>query len=240
MPFPVGAAILGGSMLGSALLNRRSGGSGGGSSPRIRRVPTMTHRQERLQRRLQDVFQDQYRKGVANRAVFQAGKNNLLSLLNGSDRSYEDFTRPALREFQDRILPMLRERLVGGDERYTSSFQNAALEAANKLEEGLNAQRSGLRVSSIGPALQYALAPTDQALQLLQYSFLPKYATGVMPAQPARPSAFAQFASPILSGIGGGLGMGLGAGAAGFGSSLFSRGGISPASSSLGGVNFLG
>lgn len=239
MPFPIGAAILGGSMLGSALLNRRSGGSEGGASPRIRRVPTMTHRQERLQRRLQDVFKDQYRKGVANRAVFQAGKNNLLSLLNGSDRSYEDFTRPALREFQERILPMLRERLVGGDERYTSAFQNAAFDAANKLEENLNAQKSGLRFSAIGPALQYAVAPSDQALQLLQYSFLPRHATGVIPPQPARPSAFAQFASPILSGIGGGLGMGLGAGAANFGSGLFRSGGVPSASSSLGGVNFL-
>lgn len=69
-------------------------------------------------------------------------------LLDPSGQAQQDFAAPAMRQFQEDILPMLAEQFAGmgsGGALSGSGFRNAATREASSLSERLAAMRAGLQ-----------------------------------------------------------------------------------------------
>ena len=128
--------------------------------------------------------------------------NQLLGVLGGSQQptgllgqllNTEGFEKPAMRQFQEEIVPGLAERFSGAGAQKSSAFQQALGASAADLEERLASLRQGQLSSVFQSILGQALTP-----QFNQYF------------QPSGPSAFSQGLGALLSGAGQGIGQSLG------------------------------
>lgn len=112
-------------------------------------------------------------------------------LLSQSPEAQEAFERPALRQFQEDIIPGIAERFIG---RYgpgstqSSGFQHAVTGQASRLAENLAAQRANRGLQGV------------QQLQSLLGGGLTQRSDQFI--RPARPGALAQLL-PIFGQLGG-------------------------------------
>ena len=137
-----------------------------GKPERLQQVPRFTEPQ-------QDIFsQLQQRGGEALPAAF----DQLISILTQDPQAAKQFEAPALRQFEEQILPTIAERFTGalgeGSQR-SSAFGQQLGQAGAGLAERLQAQR-GARG---GQALQ-------QFMQLLGIGLTPQHDTLLRPRQP--------------------------------------------------------
>lgn len=128
--------------------------------------------------------------------------NQLLAILSGKEQpsgllgqmlNTDAFEKPAMRQFQEEIIPGLAERFSGAGAQKSSAFQQALGASAADLEERLAALRQSQMSNVFQSLLGSALTP-----QFNQYY------------QPSGPSALSQGLGSLLSGAGQGLGQSLG------------------------------
>ena len=81
----------------------------------------------------------------------QAGMaQDLLSKLAlGDESAYSKMEAPALRAFQEKIIPQLSEQFGSGGMLRSSAFANAAAGAGTDLAERLGAQRAGIQQNAL-------------------------------------------------------------------------------------------
>jgi hypothetical protein len=93
--------------------------------------------------------------------LFQQGGNFLQQLLSGSPEAFKSFEAPAMRQFNEQIIPGIAERFsgLGAGSQSSSAFQQALGQAGAGLSEQLQALRSGLQFGAIPQALGYAQQP---------------------------------------------------------------------------------
>lgn len=132
--------------------------------------------------------------------LFQSGQNYLQNILSGSPESSQAFEAPAMRQFQEQILPMIAERFsgLGAGAQGSSAFQKVLGQAGAGLSENLARLRGELQQGAVQPALQYAQQPYENASRLLGMN-----TQALIPKQQS-------WWQNALSGLSGGVGQGLG------------------------------
>jgi hypothetical protein len=153
----------------------------------------MSKPQEGLQNQLLQMLQGQLGQGGS----FGQAQNYLQNLLSGSPESMQAFQAPAMRQFNEQIVPGLAERFsgLGAGAQSSSAFQQALGQAGAGLAENLQALRSGLQ----GGAAQSLLGLPSQFLGAAfqsPFAYMQKQGGGTL--------------SNILGGFGRGVAPGLG------------------------------
>lgn len=98
---------------------------------------------------------------IGQNPLFQQGSNFLQQLLSGSPESSAAFEAPAMRQFNEQIVPGIAERFsgLGAGAQSSSAFQQALGSAGAGLSENLQALRSGLQMGGLGHALNFSQQP---------------------------------------------------------------------------------
>lgn len=133
-----------------------------------------------------------------SQGLFSQGSNYLQNLLSGSPESTQAFEAPAMRQFNQQIIPGIAERFAGQGGLSSSGFQNALGSAGADLSERLAALRGGLQNQAAGQALGYAQQPQSNLQNLLGMN-----TQGIAPEQMS-------FLQQLLVALSGGAGQGLG------------------------------
>lgn len=119
-----------------------------GEKAKLQQVPTMDPMQKNLMSQMQGPLQ---------------GMNTFLSeLMSGSPEAMKRFTDPAMRQFNEQIIPGLAEQFAGSGEMSSGSFKQALGSAGASLAERLQAMRSGMQMQAMGP-LSNMMGSTMQA-----------------------------------------------------------------------------
>jgi hypothetical protein len=125
------------------------------------------------------------------------GLQNLRNILGGDEGTFEAFSAPARRQFEQRTLPTIAERFTGslgeGAQR-SSAFGQALGQAGKELEEDIFSQRLGLQQGALG-----------QLLSLLGPALSPRQFEFTVPRRPG-------FLENLLGSAAQGIGLGLGGG----------------------------
>jgi hypothetical protein len=117
-----------------------------GKEPSMQQLPTMDPQQMQLLSQL---------LGGLGQPLGQ-GLQNLSQMLSGEPGALEAFQAPAMRQFQEEIVPGLAERFsgMGAGAQRSSAFQQALGSAGASLAERLSAQRAGLQQGAMGQLSQ--------------------------------------------------------------------------------------
>lgn len=168
-----------------------------GKGEEMRQIPRFTSQQEQVLNQLLGGVQQQ----IPQQLQF------LQSILGQSPEAMGRFEAPALRQFEEEILPSIAERFTGqfgeGSQR-SSAFGQVLGQAGAGLAENLQAQRSGLSfdaLRNLQSLLGTGLTPQfEQAYSPPQKGFLSSLATG------AGGVAGTALAGPLGGFLGSGLG----------------------------------
>lgn len=98
--------------------------------------------------------------------LYQSGQSYLNRLLGNNPEATRAFEEPALRQYQQQILPSIAERFTGAGAQGSSAFQQTLAQSGKDLALDLQALRSGLQFQALPQAFQYASAPSELGLQL--------------------------------------------------------------------------
>lgn len=102
--------------------------------------------------------------------------SQLGGLAQGNQQAFEQFEAPAMRQFQQQILPGIANRYVGSGIGGSSGMQNAFAGAGKEFAEDLHSQRLALQLNSMArlmglgdlllqtPTSQFGLAQKPQGL----------------------------------------------------------------------------
>ena len=134
--------------------------------------------------------------------TFQKGSNFIQELLSGSPESTAAFEAPAMRQFNEQIIPQLTSLFGGAGAGSSSAFQQALGQAGAGLAEQLQSLRSGLQLHALPTALGFAQQPISNYQGQAQLG-LGTQTKGYAPKQ-------LSFWKQLLAGLGGGVGQGLG------------------------------
>jgi len=172
------------------------GGILGGKKERVMETPRYTPQQEAVLNQLLSGGQQQLPQGF----------EFLSNILSQSPEAMSAFERPALRQFEEQILPTIAERFTGGfgtGSNKSSAFGQQLGAAGAGLAENLQAQRAGLGFKGL-----------DQLLRILSGGLGERTERTFRPGSPG-------FLEGILGGTSQAIGQGLGqAGSAGIASLL--------------------
>jgi hypothetical protein len=137
--------------------------------------------------------------------LFQQGSSYLQALLSGSPEATAAFEAPAMRQFQEQIIPALAERFagLGAGAQSSSAFKLALGAAGAGLAENLAGLRGQLQLSALPQALGFAQQPISN-LQGFSQLGLGTSTKAFAPRQ-------LPFWQQLLLGLGGGLGQAGGA-----------------------------
>lgn len=177
------------------------------ASPKLKQFETLNSRQK-------DVLRDLLKHlnislpSVEEEPLYQQGQQYLSGILSQSPEAMQQFEAPAMRQFNEEIVPGIAERFSGMGARNSSAFQQAMGQAGTGLAERLAAMRANLGMQATQQGLGYALTPFQQALQQQQLT-LGRTGLGLGTA-PFGYQAF-QGTPGFGSSIAGGLGQGAGA-----------------------------
>ena len=92
---------------------------------------------------------------------------NMNQMLSGSPEAFQAFERPAMRQFQEQILPMISEGFGGIGAGSSSGAQQTFARAGERLSEGLAAQRGTMQqniIQQLLAALGIGMNPTNETL----------------------------------------------------------------------------
>lgn len=142
------------------------------------RAPTLSEPQQQLMNRLL--------QGLGG--PLGSGLNYLQNILGGGDEAFQSFQRPAMRQFEEEIVPGIAERFAGRGGLSSSGFQQSLGQAGQRLSENLAGQRSQLQSQALG-----------QLMQLLGLGQQPQFENIYQPRGPG-------FGTSFASGLGQGLG----------------------------------
>ena len=104
-------------------------------------------------------------------------------LLSGSPEAMEAYQAPAMRQFNEQIMPSIAERFssMSASGQRSGAFNRAAAGAGASLAENLQAQRAGLQQNALQQALGLYQAPLGvQAFQPMMRQAQPGLLQGLM------------------------------------------------------------
>ncbi len=150
-----------------------------GTKEKTSQVPRFTEQQQQA---LESIL------GQVQPAI-QPAVQQLMSILGQDEQSLQSFQQPAMRQFEEDIIPSIAERFTGalgtGAQR-SSAFGQQLGKAGESLAEKLAAQRAGLSQQAIGQLqslLGMGMTPQfENIFQPKQSGFLQSLLTGVAPA----------------------------------------------------------
>lgn len=102
---------------------------------------------------------------ITENPLYQQGQGYLSSIMNQSPEAMQQFEAPAMRQFNEEIVPGIAERFSGMGARNSSAFQQTMGQAGAGLAERLAAMRANLGMSAAQQGLGYAQTPFQNALQ---------------------------------------------------------------------------
>lgn len=154
-----------------------------GTPGKIQPLPSMTGEQQQLLAQLLG--------GLGG--PLGAGLGNLQTLLGGGQGAFEAFEKPALRQFQEEIVPQIAERFssLGAGAQGSSAFGQQLGSAAAGLTERLAAQRAGLQSQALQQLSQ--LLGLGIGTQPFQYATIPGQEGGLSKLFGGVGSALGQF-----------------------------------------------
>lgn len=161
-----------------------------GTPGRIEALPSMTGEQSQLLAQLLG--------GLGG--PLQSGLGNIQDLLTGGPGAFEAFEAPAMRQFEEQIVPRIAERFAGGlgggglGGQQSSAFAQTLGQAGAGLTERLAGQRAGLQSQALGQLS--SLLGLGMGAQPFQYQQIPGQEGGL---------------SKLFGGLGTGLGLAGGA-----------------------------
>ena len=164
-----------------------------GTPGKMRQVSTLRPEQEGLYNQLQQAGQ-----GAGAGGSFGTSADYYRNLLSDDSQDYNDFAAPAMRQYNQDIVPGISEQFAGmGSGGLSSSgFRNAQVQGATDLSERLGAIRAQLRQSGA------------QGLQNIGQAGLQNFSQ--MYQQPGTPGFLDYASSALGNGIAQGVGTGVG------------------------------
>ena len=129
------------------------------------KIPTMTKGQSGFLQQLLGQLSNQS-TNIGQNPLFQQGSNFIQQLLSGSPESMKSFEAPAMRQFNEQIIPELAERFsgMGAGAQSSSAFQQMLGQAGAGLSERLQSLRSGLQLGALPQALGFSQQPISNLL----------------------------------------------------------------------------
>jgi hypothetical protein len=110
-----------------------------GKSPKIKQFQNLSPFQQK--------FQNQLLSGVSG--LTPSMFDLLEQLLSQDEEATSDYEAPALRQFQEQIIPSILERFAGAGALSSSGLNQSLAKAGESLSEKLAAQRSGLQQNAL-------------------------------------------------------------------------------------------
>lgn len=105
-------------------------------------------------------------QGYYQSPLYQAGSDYLQNALSNDPQAYAAYEAPHLRQFQQQVGG-IAERFGGLGATSSSGFQQALAGATTDLQERLAALRAGIQERALPQALQYAGAPLEHGMSLI-------------------------------------------------------------------------
>ncbi len=104
---------------------------------------------------------------------FQQAIQQLMQMAQGSPESFEAFEAPAIRQFEEQIIPGLQERITaqGGGGGRSGAQARLLGGAGEKFAEGLASQRAGLQQNAIQQLLSTYLQGGNLGLGTQAFGF---------------------------------------------------------------------
>ena len=138
-----------------------------GRGEQQQQLPTLNPQQQQL---LQQMLSGQ--GGLGQSPLFGQASSLLQGILSGQDQGAAALEAPAMRQFQEQIIPGIAERFsgLGAGAQSSSAFQQALGGAGAGLAERLAAMQSERQTGALGQALPFAQAPFQQQMGLLGVS----------------------------------------------------------------------
>lgn len=229
-----------GASVGSSLLPKLFGKKSStwrGEKTKIHKLSTLTSSQRDL---LRDIIKHPNRSLQTSQynPLYQKGSKYLGHLLSGNPKLLQAFMAPAMRQFQQQIVPGLAERFSGLDARSSSAFNQAMGQAGAGLAENLAALRANLGMGAANQALQYSQVPFSQNLAARQLALhTPAFGYQVTGGTPGISSGLGNV---LGQAAGQGLSSFLGEGGGGGGAGGSPAGGAEAAGAAGGGMGLFG
>jgi hypothetical protein len=169
-----------------------------GGRGKVKQASTLNPMQQQLQQQLQSGLQG----GPSN----MMGMGYLQQLMSNDPQAFAEYEAPALRQFQQQIVPGIAERFsgMGMGAQGSSAFGQQLASAGGRLSQDLAAQRAGLRQG----AMQNLMGMYGQAMQ------------------PGFQNYYQQPTQGMFPGLIGGAGQGAGYGAMGMLGNYYGMGGM--------------
>lgn len=166
MAWMLPASILASSILPSMIGKKSSTWSG--EKSKIHKLGTMNSQQKQL---FKDLFKhpDRYLQSIENQPTYQQGTGYLQKILSQDPELMKQFEAPAMRQFNEEIVPQISERFAGMGALNSSGFRQTLGQAGAGLAERIAAMRAQLGLGAAGQALNYAQMPFAQNMQRLQF-----------------------------------------------------------------------
>jgi hypothetical protein len=183
-----------------------------GTKPSLKKFQTLNSQQKSV---LKDLLKhlDVDLPSITKQPLFKEGQSYLSSLLSQDPEMMKQFEEPAMRQFQEEIVPQVAERFSGLGAQSSSAFNQAMGQQAGSLAERLASMRAGLGMNAAQLGMGYAQLPFQQGLQEEQMKLA---RTGLgLGTQPWGYQAFggqAGVGQAAMGGLGQALGMGGGLG----------------------------
>lgn len=156
-------------------------------SERLRQIPTLNKSQQKLLDKITrqggkefgnfnnalQQFQNQLGQQASplnypqlqQNPTFAAGQNYLQNLFNPSSQAYQAFAQPMINEFNDVVTPGLKQSFSNLGALSSSGFTGALAHERGRLQDRLNALRTGLQQQALPEAFRYGVAPSEQFFQ---------------------------------------------------------------------------
>lgn len=125
---------------------------------KTKRIKTMSKEQENYLKRLYTG-----EEGVQNDPLYQQGYGHLQGILSNEPGAMENFERPYLENFNQKIAPGIAQRFAGmgtgAGGLNSSALQQQLSQAGRGLQGDLATMREKLRMQALGLGYQYAMGP---------------------------------------------------------------------------------
>jgi len=128
-------------------------------------------------------MQNNMLQGVQGGQSNITGMDWLQNLFSNDPSAFAAYEAPAMRQFNEQIVPGIAERFtgMGAGGRNSSAFQQQLAGAGGRLSENLAGQRANLRQGAL-----------NQIMQMLQMSMQPSFENVMYQGQPGLLQHFAQ------------------------------------------------
>ena len=154
-----GLAMTGISLL-SNLFGKKSS-TWSGTQPKIKKLDVLNKDQ---QHQLHDIFKRLHMPSTEQNPLYQQGSGYLSRILSQDPEMMRQFEAPALRQFNEQIVPQIAERFAGMGALSSGAFNQTMGQEAGSLAERLAQMRAGLGMQAQQQALGYAHLPFEDML----------------------------------------------------------------------------